>query len=57
MRIDENFYHKYLLFTFVSAKSDVTELRFFFHDSNDESNSTVFENLRMKKCDKKRKHD
>ena len=57
MRIDEKSYHKYSLSTFASAKFDATKSKFLFHDSNDESNSAIFENLKMKKCDKKRKHN
>ena len=57
MRIDEDFYHKYSLFTFASANSNATESRFLIHDLNDESNFAIFRNLKMKESDKKRKHD
>ena len=47
MQIDENFYNKYSFFTFVFANFDAAELNFFFHNSNDESNSAILKNLKI----------
>ena len=57
MQIDESFYDKYSFFTFAFTNFDATKSEFLFHDLNDESNSAILKNLKMKECDKKRKHD